>query len=126
MYTNKAESLIRAKERAANVGSQADAFLNELLDLSSGIDASGTTHYRVYYCAAVWLEQSPQFQLLKEAENGVKFTQMVSAITSLRSLQLSYDMRHGLVVPDGFQIIGTSVSKSRVFGSSTLRTVVTP
>lgn len=124
-YTVKADSLLRAKERAANAGAEADAFLNELLDLSAGIDSSGTTHFRIFYCASVWLEQSPQFQTLSKAE-GIEFTQMVSAIASLRSLQVGYDLRYQLIVPKGFQIIATTTPKSRVFGSSTLKTVVTP
>lgn len=130
-YTVKSESLIRAKERAANVGSEADSFLNEFLDLSARTDSSGQTHYAVFLAAAVWLEQSPQYQLLSQAENGVKFTQMVSAIASLRSLQFGYDSRYQLVVPPGFEVAPlattqTSMRERRVFGSSTLKTVVMP
>ena len=124
LYTVKADSLIRARERAANAGAEADAFLNEFLDLSARTDATGQIHYAVFLSAAVYLEQSPQFQQLSEAD-GVKFTQMVSAITSLRSLQLGYDLRYQLIVPEGFQVIGTT-KRSHIFGSTTLKTVVIP
>lgn len=124
-YIDKVSSLARAKERAANVGSEADAFLNEFLDLSARTETNGQIHFAVFLAAAVYLEQSPQFQQLSEA-GDVKFTQMVSAIASLRSLQLGYDMAYGLTVPDGFQVIGTTTPKARIFGSSTLKTVVMP
>lgn len=127
-YTNKVEALIRAKERAANAGPEADSFLGEFLDLSAASDASEAIHYRVFLAAAVWLEQSPQFQLLSQAEDGVKFTQMKDAIASLRALQAAYDSVQGLTVPPGMTaVITTTKSRSPVaFGSSTLKTVVMP
>lgn len=126
LYTNKADSLIRTKERAANAGVEADAFLNEFLDLSARSDSTGIPHYAVFLSAAVYLEQSPKYQTLSQAENGVKFTQMVSAIASLRALQLGYDSRYSLTVPPGFGVqLSEVTTRSRVFGSSTLKTVTT-
>lgn len=128
LYIVKADSLIRTKERAANAGAEADAFLNEFLDLSARTDSTGQIHFAVFLAAAVFLEQSPKYQMLSQAENGVKFTQMVSAIASLRALQLGYDSRYQLIVPPGFEVAeeATTNMRSRIFGSSTLRTVVIP
>lgn len=125
-YTDKAQSLNRAKERAANAGPDADAFLSELLDFSAGIDATGTTHFRPMLCAAVWLEQSPQFQQLSEAD-GVVFTQMKTAIASLRSLQAAYDSAQKLIVPTGFEAVASALSNKRSpFGTSMFKSVVMP
>lgn len=119
-YTEKAAALVRAKERAANAGTEADAFLNEFLDLSAAKDAAGTTHYRPFLAAAVWLEQSPQFQQLSEAD-GVVFTQMKEAIASLRALQLGYDSAQELKIPAGLEAIASGRSLIP-FPSTTIKT----
>lgn len=123
-YTDKPQALLRAKERAADAGTEADAFLNEFLDLSSAKDASQVTHYRVFLTAAVWLQQSPQFQQLSESD-GTKFTQMKDAIASLRALQSAYDSAQGLTIPLGFEAV-TPKSRPQYFGSSSLKVVATP
>lgn len=118
-YLVKADALVRAKERAAGAGSDADAFLNEFLDLSSAVDLDGVTHYRPFLAAAVFLEQSPQFQQLSEAD-GVVFTQMKDAIASLRSLQLAYDLSQELTIPEGME---AAVKRSvPYFATTTVKT----
>lgn len=123
-YTVKSESLIRAKERACDAGSEADPFLNELLDLSAGIDSNGVRHFRPYYSAALWLEQSPQIQMLSQADEAV-FTQMVTAIASLKALQASYDLAYALSIPPGFESV-VQKTRSHLFNTSTLPVVVVP
>lgn len=127
MYSVKAEALVRAKERAANAGIEADPFMGEFLDLAARKDLSGIIHFPVFLCAAVWLEQSPQFQLLAKAENGIEFTQLKVAIASLRSLQAAYDAANMLIIPPGMEAV-TPIKKVNpfpFFSTQILRTVAT-
>lgn len=126
-YLDKAEALVRSRERAANAGVEAEPFMNEFLDLSARKDAEGETHFAVFLTSAVWLEQSPKFQLLSQAEDGVKFTQMRDAIASLRALQAAYDAANMLVVPPGMEAIApSSTKKLPLFNTQVLRTKVSP
>lgn len=123
-YLIKAEALIRAKERAANAGIEADAFMGEFLDLAARKDLGGVNHFPVFLCAAVWLEQSPQFQLLSKAENGVEFTQLKVAIASLRALQAAYDAANMLIIPPGMEALPEKKAiSSPLFSTQILRTV---
>jgi len=102
-YTDLAASLVRSKERCAGYATDTDnQLLTELLQLSAGLNIQDVTHYRPYLVAALFLEQSPQVQSLKEAD-GVVFSQLKDAIASLRNLQSAYDSSHNLTVPSGFE-----------------------
>lgn len=125
-YLIKAEALVRSKERAANAGIEADAFMGEFLDLSARKDATGIIHYATFLTSAVYLEQSPQFQLLSEAEDGIKFTNLKVAIASLRNLQAAYDASNALIIPPGMEAIpsvASSVSSNGLFSTRVLKTV---
>lgn len=102
MYTNLVDALARAKERSGATTAD-DAYLTELLTLSSGKDASQVVHYRPFYCAAKWLEQNRGQQLLKKAKDGIEFTGLAKPIESLLALQAAYDSGQGLTVPVGFE-----------------------
>ena len=124
-YLDKTEALMRSRERAANAGPEAEAFMGEFLDLSARKDVDGATHFAVFLTSAVFLEQSPQFQLLSEAEDGVKFTNLKVAIASLRSLQAAYDAANGLIVLPGMEALPPvqASSNSGLFSTRVLRTV---
>ena len=122
-YLVKADSLLRAKERANNPGSTADAFLNELLDMSAGA-VGGVIHYRPMYCAAMFLQQDSSIQTLAKAD-GVEFTGLVTKISSLFGLQAAYDAQYQLVVPAGFEVLPPTKAR-QIFGSVSLKTVVLP
>lgn len=116
---------MRSRERAANAGLEAEPFMGEFLELAARKDKEENVHFPVFLCAAVWLEQSPKFQLLKKAEDGVEFDQMRVAIASLRALQAAYDSANGLVVPPGMEAIAPSITKkSPLFSTQILRTKV--
>ncbi|MGL5926359.1 hypothetical protein [Chroococcidiopsis sp.] len=126
-YLDKAEALVRSRERAANAGPEAEAFMNEFLDLSARKDISGNIHFAPFLTAAVWLEQSPQFQMLKKAEDGVEFDQMRVAIASLRALQAAYDAANMLMIPAGMEAVARVESKKLpLFSTQILRTKVSP
>lgn len=124
-YLIKAEALTRARERAANAGQDAEPFMGEFLDLAARKDLTGIIHFPVFLCAAVWLEQSPQFQLLLKAEDGVEFAQMKVAIASLRNLQAAYDAANGLIIPPGMEALPKvkETVSSGIFSTRVLRTV---
>lgn len=123
LYLDKAEALVRSRERAANAGPEAEPFMGEFLDLSARADDEGRTHFAVFLTSAVFLEQSPQFQQLSEAD-GVKFTQMKDAIASLRSLQAAYDAANMLLIPPGMEALAPATKKSPLFNTQVLRTKV--
>ncbi len=125
MYLVKTEALLRAKERAANAGIDADSFMGEFLDLSARKDINAAIHYAVFLTAAVWLEQSPTYQSLKQAENGVQFTQLLEVIASLRALQAAYDAANSLIIPPGFEAIALEqTAVTPIFSTRVLRTKV--
>lgn len=101
-YTNLSTALARTKERSGATSAD-DTYLTELLQMSAGVDASSTTHYRPFYAAARWIEQDQGQQALSDAKNGVKFTGLAKPIASLMALQVAYDLANALTVPDGFQ-----------------------
>lgn len=101
-YLVLVDSLARAKERAGT--SSGDEYLTELLTLSAGTDGDGITHYRPFYCAAKYLEQSRADQSLESAD-GATFTGQKVPIASLLNLQLAYDKANGLTIPEGFEAI---------------------
>ncbi|MEO1208868.1 MAG: hypothetical protein AAFX78_04920 [Cyanobacteria bacterium J06638_20] len=100
-YTDLAESLTRAKERAG-ADATADAYLTELLQMSAGT-VSGVMHYRVFYCAAKFIEQSRPDQTFSSVD-GKDFTGQATPIRSLYDLQLAYDTKHDLTIPEGFEV----------------------
>lgn len=103
-YTNLTNAIARTIERTGGYAAESDApLLSELLQLSAATDANGTIHYRVFLVAALFLEQSPAVQTLVQAEDGVKFSQLVTTIASLRSLQSGVDAANGLAIPAGFE-----------------------
>ncbi|MEM1240847.1 MAG: hypothetical protein AAGI45_13485 [Cyanobacteria bacterium P01_H01_bin.26] len=108
-YLNQAEALARAKERSGATAAD-DEYLNELLTMSSALDADGLTHYRPFYCAAKWIEQNRPAQTLTEA-SGTKFTGLQKPIDSLLALQRSYDQANGLDVPDGFEALASDCDR---------------
>lgn len=112
-YTNLNDALARTIERTGGYAAETDApLLSELLQLSAATDANGTIHYRVFLVAALFLEQCPAVQTLLQAEDGVKFSQLVTTIASLRSLQSGVDAANGLAVPAGFEA-ATNDKKAR-------------
>ena len=103
-YTNLNDAIARTIERTGGYAAESDApLISELLQLSAAADANGTIHYRVFLVAALFLEQSPAVQTLVQAEDGVKFSQLVTTIASLRSLQAGVDAANGLTIPAGFE-----------------------
>lgn len=124
-YLDKAEALVRSRERAANAGPEAEAFMGEFLDLSAREDLEGRTHFAVFLTSAIFLEQSPQFQQLSEAD-GVKFTQMRDAIASLRALQSAYDAANMLMIPAGMEATSPTTKNPPLFSTQVLRTKVSP
>lgn len=105
-YTDLSAAIARATERACGYASTTDAaLLSELLLLSSAKEEDGTTHYRVFLVAALFLEQCPAVQTLLQAEDGVKFSQLTTTIASLRKLQAGYDNAQSLIIPVGFEAI---------------------
>jgi hypothetical protein len=105
-YTILNDAIARSSERACGYATDTDTpLLSELLQLSAAPDNNDIIHYRVFLVAALFLEQCPAVQTLLQAEDGVKFSQLVTAINSLRSLQLSYDKTKGLFVPIGFEAL---------------------
>lgn len=124
-YLIKAEALARSRERAANARIEAEPFMGEFLDLSARKDLDGVIHYAVFLTSAVYLEQSPQYQLLSDAENGIKFTNLRVAIASLRSLQAAYDAANVLIIPPGMEATEPQIAKqsSSLFSTRVLRTV---
>lgn len=123
-YLDKAEALMRSRERAANAGPEAEPFMGEFLEMSARKDLAGNIHFPVFLCAAVFLEQSPKFQMLKKAEDGVEFDQMTVAIASLRSLQAAYDAANMLMIPQGMEATSPTTKKSPLFSTQILRTKV--
>lgn len=115
-YTDLAESLALAKERAKDAAATEDAIMTDFLTISAGT-LSGTTYYRPYYTAALWLEQNPPDQTLLESE-GTKFTNLEPVIRSLFLLQAGLDKSLGLTIPEGMESpppgskydVGTSTS----------------
>lgn len=102
-YTVLAASLTRAKERCQGRASDADdVWLTEMLELSAGTDAGGITHYRPYYVAAKFLEQTLADQTVASADGAV-FTGLVKPIASLMALQAAYDQAKALTIPAGFE-----------------------
>lgn len=124
-YLVKGEALARSRERAANAGIEAEPFMGEFLDLSARKDISGIIHFAPYLCAAVFLEQSSQYQLLLEADS-VKFSGLAVTIASLRNLQAAYDAANALIIPPGMEAVPPfkpSVSSNGLFSTQVLRTV---
>lgn len=116
-YTVLSEALSRVKERSGATAAD-DAYLTELLVMSAGIDPNSVTHYRVFYCAAKWLEQSLGSQALTEAD-GVKFTGLAKPIASFLNMQAAYDTANQLTVPAGFEATSTAAvtARSQRFGT---------
>lgn len=123
-YLDKTEALVRSRERAASAGPEAEAFMGEFLDLAARKDLAGNIHFPVFLCAAVWLEQSPKFQMLKKAEDGIEFDQMTVAIASLRALQSAYDAANMLMIPAGMEATSPTTKKLPLFSTQILKTKV--
>lgn len=103
-YLDLPAALSRAKERAGISENNHDALLTELLAISVGTDPEGVIHYRPFYAAAKFLEQSQSAQTLLSAD-GVQFTGLAKPIASLLQLQASYDVAQKLTIPAGFAIL---------------------
>jgi hypothetical protein len=110
-------ALDRARERSQAASSD-DAYLTELLELSAGEAADGTTvHYRPYYVAAKFLEQNLARQQISAAD-GATFTLLKKPIESLLDLQSAYDRAQGLSVPAGFEAVPDDCKVCSSYGSS--------
>lgn len=111
-YTTFSNALARAKERTSGYATDAnDQLLTDLLQMSAAKDLGGNFHYRPFLVAALFLEQSPEVQLLEEADDAV-FTGLKIAIASLRELQSAYDHSNQLVISSGFEAIKTEAGQS--------------
>lgn len=127
-YLILADALARAKERSGATSAD-DVYLSELLDLSSALDKSSVRHYRPFYVAARWLEQSRTQQALSEAD-GAKFTGLAKPIASLMELQAAYDASNELAVPKGFEAVvadqDSGSARSPRFGSGSFTPRLNP
>lgn len=124
MYLDLLAALSRCKERSGATA-QDDAFLTEMLTFSAGVDLSQQTHYRPFYVAAKYLEQSQSAQAISE-DDGTKFTGLAKPIASLLALQAPYDVAQALTIPAGFEA-ATSQSKAfRIQGTRSQPTQIRP
>ncbi len=125
-YTLLDEACARTIERTGGYASDSDApLLKELLQLTSAADPNGIIHYRVFLVAALFLEQSPAVQTLVQAEEGIKFSQLVTTIASLRSLQAGVDEANQLTIPVGFEALNNKIVRSqRRFSSISIPTKI--
>ena len=117
-YIDKPQALARTKERSGATDAD-DAYLNELLGMSAGVDAQQVTHYRPFYCAARWIEQNRTAQTLSEA-SGTKFTGLQKPIDSLLTLQRAYDQAQDLDVPKGFEAIPSDCDRCDQTGPTSI------
>jgi hypothetical protein len=103
MYTVLADALARAKERCQRENTDNDQYLTELLTMSAGKVADGTTHYRPFWVAARFIAQDPDIRDIAEASGEAKFTLAQPRIDELMASQAAYDLAYALTVPPGMQ-----------------------
>lgn len=123
-FLDLALSLERVKERSGISTPLQDGYIEELLNLSAGSTGEHSQVFRPYYVAAFILEQDVSRQQLAKA-GDVQFTQFVTVINSLRSLQASFDVAYSLILPPGMAILSLDVnSHSSPSATTTLRNSV--
>lgn len=118
----------RSKCGAVEDDDSYSTLINTLI-LSAGTDSSGTTQYRPYYCAALFLEQDPGTQAISSGD-GLSYTGMKTAIVSLYQLQASVDKLLGLTLPPGFEVpidkLPPKNYNAYLFGTHSARTKTVP
>lgn len=102
-FLNLPLALDRVKDRAAILSPEQDSYIEELLSVSAATTGESVVVYRPYYVAAYILEQDISKQQISSA-GDVDFTQLVTVIASLRSLQLSFDLANSLIIPPGMEV----------------------
>lgn len=125
-YLDLGLSLARVKELAQITRPDRDQYLIDLLEAATGAATAHPKVFRPYLVAAVVLEQDIDRQQITEAD-GVKFTNLVGVIASLRSQQHSLDLALSLEVPTGMLAIAPSplsAPKVRHLGTQSFHTVV--
>ncbi len=118
MYTNKSFCLSRTKEILGFSldDISRDLALNELLEISRGLDKTGIVHYRPYYAAAKYVITYTPEQKLESAE-GVKFRNPREIYENLLLMQQTIDLSLGLLLKPGTEISTTSSKgRSRSYG----------
>lgn len=123
-FLNMSLAVERVKERSNISTPLQDAYIEELLNLSAGRTGEHSQVFRPYYVAAFILEQDVSRQQLTKA-GDVQFTQFVTVIQSLRSLQSSFDVAYSLILPPGMAILSLDVNThSSPSATTTLRNSV--
>jgi hypothetical protein len=116
MYSDLTTALNRARERSTAKPSD-DGLLTEFLLMSAGTRLdNGAIEYRPFWAAAKFMRQSPKFQQIAAAEDGVKFTGMATpiadALETQRSLDLALSVPLGFEATDGGGGAGATASKA--------------
>lgn len=110
--TDRAASLIRAKERSDNgTTAENDAYIGDLLDASSAPDPNGVMHFRPYLVAALVLDTTT---MRVEGAPEAEFRSVDKNIAALRAMQAAEDDRLNLTIPEGWLADDASVDAGRV------------
>ncbi|MGH8000419.1 MAG: hypothetical protein ACREPR_13550 [Brasilonema sp.] len=70
-----------------------------ILEETAGILKDGTTAYRVYSAAAMWLEQNPELYFIKKHDR-TEMGNPSTVIAALRRRQALYDKNNGVIAPE--------------------------
>lgn len=118
VFLDLALAMDRVKERSSLSSPVQDSYIEEILTLSAGSTPDQPLVYRPYYVAALILEQDVSRQQLTKA-GDVEFTQFITVIQSLRSLQYAFDLANKLTLPPGMEIVIPELISSKYIPSVT-------
>lgn len=122
MYTNKVFCMARTKELlgVAIDDSTKDLALNEMLEISKGINSEGLAVYRPYYAAAKYVLTYVPEQKIVSAD-GVTFRDVKEIYTNLMEMQRVIDLSLFTILPPGMAI-ESKVAKSYNYGIKAITT----